>query len=119
MNVWATTAPGADEIDDDPDAEHEYVNTETDNNIESKKNYSYDIDKQCSQKLLNATNVCSESIPNTRFRKQQQFFFETNKQKTEYKHCIKFLQNSPDSTHDKYVEIGLNFCILTNTIDIT
>ena len=38
-----TTASGADENDDDPDDEHEYVNTETDNNIESKKIYSYDI----------------------------------------------------------------------------
>ena len=35
-----TTAPGADEND-----EHEYVNTETDNNIESKKSNSCDIDK--------------------------------------------------------------------------
>ena len=35
----AKTAPGADEIDDDPDDENEYVNTETDNNIESKKEY--------------------------------------------------------------------------------
>ena len=35
----ATTASGADENDDDPDDEHEYVNTETDKNIESKKRY--------------------------------------------------------------------------------
>ena len=32
----STTAPGADRNDDDPDDEHEYVNTETDKNIESK-----------------------------------------------------------------------------------
>ena len=43
----ATTAPVADDNDDDPDDEHEYVNSETDNNIELKKNHSYDIDKQC------------------------------------------------------------------------
>ena len=35
----AATASGADENDDDPDEEHEYVNTETDKNIESKKRY--------------------------------------------------------------------------------
>ena len=35
----ATTASGADENNDDPDDEHEYVNTETDKNIESKKRY--------------------------------------------------------------------------------
>ena len=33
----ATTASGADENNDDPNDEHEYVNTETDKNIESKK----------------------------------------------------------------------------------
>ena len=32
----ATTSPEADENDDGPDNEYEYVNTETDNNIESK-----------------------------------------------------------------------------------
>ena len=37
----ATTASGADENNDDPDDEHEYVNTETDKNIESKKRYRY------------------------------------------------------------------------------
>ena len=68
----ATTAPGADENDDDPDDEHEYVNTETNNNIESKKSHSYDIDKQCSKQLLDATNVGTKSIPNTNFKKQQQ-----------------------------------------------
>ena len=46
-----TTAPGADENNDDPNDEHEYVNTETDNNIESKKSHSYDIDKQCLKQL--------------------------------------------------------------------
>ena len=35
----ATTASGADENDDNPEDEHEYVNTETDKNIESKKRY--------------------------------------------------------------------------------
>ena len=35
----ATTASGAEENDDDSDYEHDYVNTETDKNIESKKNY--------------------------------------------------------------------------------
>ena len=33
----ATTASGADENDDDPDNEHEYVNTETAKNIEYPK----------------------------------------------------------------------------------
>ena len=47
----ATTAPGANEDDDDLDDKHEYVNTKTDNNIESKKNQSYYIDKQCSKQL--------------------------------------------------------------------
>ena len=70
----ATTAPGADENDDNPDDEHEYVNTETDNNIESKKSHSYDIDKQCSQQLLNSINVGTKSIPNTRFKKKHLFF---------------------------------------------
>ena len=32
----ATTAPGADEKDDDPDYEQEYENTEADNNIEQE-----------------------------------------------------------------------------------
>ena len=32
-------ASGADENDDDLDNEHEYINTETDKNIESKKRY--------------------------------------------------------------------------------
>ena len=41
----ATAALGADDNSDDPDDEHEYVNTETDNNIESKKSHCYDIDK--------------------------------------------------------------------------
>ena len=67
-----TTAPGADKNDDDPDDEHEYVKTETDNNIESKKSHTYDMDKQCSKQLLNATNVGTKSIPNTRFKKKQQ-----------------------------------------------
>ena len=68
--------------------EHEYVNTETENNIKSTKSHSYDIDKQCSKLILNATNVGSTSIPNTRFKKQQQFFFK------QYNHRILF-QNSP------------------------
>ena len=68
----ATTAPGADENDDDPDDEHEYVNTETDNNIESKKSRSYDRDKQCSKQLLNATNVTTKLLPNIRFKELQQ-----------------------------------------------
>ena len=42
----ATTAPGTDENDSDPDDEHDFFNTETDNDIESKKSHSYDIDKQ-------------------------------------------------------------------------
>ena len=50
----ATTAPGADKDGDDPNDEHEYLNTETDNNIESKKSHSYDIYKQCPKQLLNA-----------------------------------------------------------------
>ena len=33
----ATTASGAEENDDDPDDKHEYVKTETDKNIELKK----------------------------------------------------------------------------------
>ena len=70
----AKTAPGADTNDDDPDDELEYVNTETDNNIETKKRHSYDIDKQCSEQLLNATNVGTMSIPNIRLRKNEQFF---------------------------------------------
>ena len=37
LTYTCTTAQGADENDDDPDDEHKYVNTETDNNIESKK----------------------------------------------------------------------------------
>ena len=49
-----------------------YVNTETDNNIESKKSHSYDIDKQCSKQLLNTTNVTTKSLPNTRFKKKKQ-----------------------------------------------
>ena len=67
----ATTAPGEDKNDDDPYDKYEYVNTETDSNIESKKSNSYDIDKQCSKQLLDATNVGTKSIPNTRFKKQQ------------------------------------------------
>ena len=70
----STTQPGADRNDDDPDDGHEYVNTETHKNIESKKSHSYDIDKQCSKQLLNANNVGSQSIPNTRFKKQPQNF---------------------------------------------
>ena len=68
----ATTAPGAYENDDDADDEHEYVNTETNNNIESKKSHSYDLDKQCSKQLLNATKVTTKLRPNTIFKKQQQ-----------------------------------------------
>ena len=41
----ATTTPGADENDDDSDDEHEQINTETYKNIQPKKSYSYDIDK--------------------------------------------------------------------------
>ena len=75
----ATTAPGADENDDDPDDKHEYVNTETYNIIESKKIHSYDIDKQCSKQVLNATNVSTKSPPNTGIKKkQQQVLNETN-----------------------------------------
>ena len=47
----ARTAPGADENDEDPDDKHEYMNTKTDNNSESKKSHWYDIDKQCSKQL--------------------------------------------------------------------
>ena len=54
----ATTDPGADKNDNYLDNEHEYVNTET------------DIYKQCSNQLLNATNVGTNLIPNTRFKKQ-------------------------------------------------
>ena len=67
----ATTAPGADKDGDDPNDEHEYLNTETDNNIESKKSHSYDIYKQCSKQLLDATNVGTNLIPIIRFKKQQ------------------------------------------------
>ena len=66
----ATTAPGADENYEDLDGNHKYVSTETINNIESKMNYSYDIDKQFSKKnLINATNEGNESILNTRLKK--------------------------------------------------
>ena len=47
-------------------------NTETDNNIESKKSHSYDIDKQCSKQILSVTNAGTTSLPNNRFKKQQQ-----------------------------------------------
>jgi hypothetical protein len=67
----ATTAPGADENDYDPDDKHEYVNTETDKNIESEKSHSYCIDEKCSKQILDATNVGIKSIPNTRLKKQQ------------------------------------------------
>ena len=53
----ASTASGADENYDDPDDEHEYVNTDTEKNIEFKKNHSTYIDKQCSKYFLNANNV--------------------------------------------------------------
>ena len=39
--------------------------------IKNKKSHSYDIDKQCSKQLLDATNVGTKSFPNTRFKKQQ------------------------------------------------
>ena len=45
------TSPGADENDNDPDDEHEYVNIETDKNIESKNSRSYNIDTQCSKQI--------------------------------------------------------------------
>ena len=51
----ATTAPGADENYEDLDDNHEYVNTETINNIESKMNHSYDIDKQFSNFFFKCT----------------------------------------------------------------
>ena len=54
------------------DDKHEYVNTETDNNIESKESHSYDIDQ-----LLDANNVGSKSFQSTRFKKQQIFFLKT------------------------------------------
>ena len=72
----ATTASGAEENDNEPDDEHEYVKTETDNNIESKISHSYDIDKQCSIQLLNATNVTTKSLPITGFKKKQQQFLK-------------------------------------------
>ena len=59
------------------DDKHEYVNTETDNNIESKESHSYDIDKQYSKQLLDANNVGSKSFQSTRFKKQQIFFLKT------------------------------------------
>ena len=62
------TAETADENDDDPDDEHEYVNTETDENIESKR----DIDKWCSKQLLNANNLTTKLLPNTRFKKKKE-----------------------------------------------
>ena len=65
----ASIAPRADENDDDRDDKHEYVITETDNNIESKKNQSYYIDKQCLKQIVDATNEGTKSIPNTRFKK--------------------------------------------------
>ena len=74
FEIWrsaTTTAPGADENDDDPDDKHEFVNTETDKNIESEKSHSYCIDEKCSKQLLDATNVGIKSIPNTRLKKQQ------------------------------------------------
>ena len=49
----AATASGADENNDDPNDEHEYVNTETDTNIESKKRYRLIMLKT----TLNANNV--------------------------------------------------------------
>ena len=55
----AKTAPGSDENDDDTDTE-------------SKKRHSLDIDSQCLKPLYNATHVGTKSIPNTRFKKQQQ-----------------------------------------------
>ena len=68
----ATTASGADENDDDLDDEYECLNTENDNNIESKMSHSYNIDKQCSKKLFNSTYVTSKFVPNKRFQKKQQ-----------------------------------------------
>jgi hypothetical protein len=52
----ATTASGADgndENDEDQDDEHEYVNTKTDKNIESKRDKGNNDQKQ----LLNANHV--------------------------------------------------------------
>ena len=37
-------------------------------------NHSYDIDKQCSKELLNATNVSTKLLPNTRLRKSSNKF---------------------------------------------
>ena len=55
----------------------------TDNNIESKKSHSYDIDKQCSKQLLCAPNVGTNLISNTRFKKQHVKLKKKNE-----KHCI-------------------------------
>ena len=65
----AATASGADENHDDPNDEHKYVNTETYKNIEFKMGHIYDLDNQCSKQLLNATNVITKLLPNTRFKK--------------------------------------------------
>ena len=51
----ATAVPGAYENDDDPDDEHEYVNTKTDKNIESKMSHSNDT-------VNHVQNLCDTPI---------------------------------------------------------
>ena len=73
--------PGADENDDDPDTQinmNMLIQKLITDNIESKKSHSYDIDKQCLKQLLDATNVGTKSIPNTRFKKQQENNLKTD-----------------------------------------
>ena len=110
----ATTAPGADDTDDGPDDEHKYVNKETDNNVEPKKSHSYDIDKQCSGQHLNAINVGTKSIPNTRFRNQQKKI-----KKTKQSISILFNYSKIVLTLDviNMWNCGLNFCILLIKMD--
>ena len=74
----ASTTSRADENDDDPNDEHEYVNTE---NI---KIHIYDIDKQYSKQLSNATNATTKLLSKVRFRKKQKQITK----KTRYKHSI-------------------------------
>ena len=102
------------QTDQDPDDKHEYVNTETGNIIESKKSHSYDIDKQCSKQLLNATNVTTKSLPITGFKKKQQQFLKLSR-------SILFNYSTIVLAVDmiNMLNCGLNFCILPIKIDIT
>ena len=110
----AKTASGADGNDDDPDDEHEYLNTETDKNIESKKSHGYDIDKQCSKQLLNANKVTTKLLLNTRLTKKQQQIWKLQINKVfNYSKIVLTVEMI------NVLNRCLNFCILPFKTDIT